>query len=1678
MKTRSRILAFILAVFMVVSLVPVMAVTSSAADVATTYGKIPDAYSDATKYPFAIFWDGKFMGAYEWYSDNNDSDGVNSAIERARQLTYNAAGKGIEITILLRSDYTMEPAESTGRDRFNNGSHLGTVTIDLNNHTFTTVTQAMFAYSAKQTFNDTVYANVNADSYITVKNGTINVKGTVVSVSTDTRLDNATNEKNAHFTFDNVTFKQGATGYSIISVTDSVAQSKTYLNVDAKFNNCEFDYSATTNNVTIFNLYNNKKNAFDAVAGVNYADNSLDLVRSTVSVKGGNISATSLANITINDANVGSDTLVFEKDTSGKFTTLTVPADYTVPTDKWVVTRENGADVSANFTGAETVNGDKKVVTLSKQVLTKGQAYMTPYGLIPASAVDPDTTPFAVFANGTCVGVHSTWTKDSGSALAKARDHANPTSSANKDVQILMLRDYTVSTANGDSAYNNLAHFANITTIDLGGHTMTLANNIPFIYACAQTLSSSPPAYRSEFIIKNGTIETGGAQLIKTATAPQPGYMAKYTGAVGFVFNFNGVTINLSTSNNSLITSTINTGTDNGHGGDFDFFFNDSVIDFSKNTTKNYVLFSGTDSKDNVEGVMRSRVDVTIRGGALKGDLNSITLFVGDKNDSFAFDRALGGRFTDLVSSDAYDNAIPTRYDGDMYYVASATSGVYELVYKTPYGNIPQQYEAITYPFAVFADGVFQGAYAAWMKDNNLSAMWKARDLSVNSSINNIQIVMRRNYVVPSITGDASAEGIGVLPWGNNVYGNMGHFSKPLTIDLGSYSFSTANSGTNTKSGMPFLNLKAQAMSSTYPENVNITVKGGTIITQGSTFAIIGFTQNVTARDKYYTKAQSFNLTFEGTTFQISQTNGREFINIKNAGTNTNDKAIGANFNFTFNDCTFDSSKRGSTGKYNPIIASSTENRTNVVINGGKFTFSNNSAISDAIVDKGSADTATLKFGTYNGAYTQMVVPTANTNYDPSGKVYTGTNGEKVVFNLTETVGSNKVYTVGSCAHTDGTSCTVACTICGDTLPHSFEGANWVTTDAAQHWKECTTCPDGNKAKAEVGDHEFTNDCDTTCNVCNATRAVGEHQYTDDCDDSCNECGDVRTAPHSYKTTYETDANDHWIICSECNATKPGSVVAHSGGTATCVSKAVCDTCGVEYGDFSTTNHDTTEAEWSSNGDGNHSYKCTCGASLETEACEGGEATCISKAVCSICNAEYGDYDPSNHDDTDAEWISNGSNGHNYICACGDVLDSEACYGGNAPTCIAKSVCDVCGGEYGNVDYDNHDTTGVTDWMYDDNSHCQTCNCGTYINHGSHYSETWISEGDVHYKNCDTCGASFDYGVCSGSSVATCIAKAVCDTCSNEYGTFNPNNHDTTDVTAWESDGNIHWQICNCDDYINVGSCFGGEADCGNLAVCEICGNEYGDIAAGGHKPDGVWYTENGVHWQLCTVAGCNEKVYEEACSGGYATCSEKAVCSFCEEEYGDLEPHEYSGDCDANCDFCGDERTTTAAHTYQNSCDKTCDVCRAKRTITHTYTNACDDSCNICFAIRTPAAHTGGSATCTEKATCSVCGEKYGDLGEHAYGAAWNISSATHWHECSCGARKDEAAHIFGEWVENDGVRVKTCNCGYAVTATVPAEKKGANAGVVASVTIGASAAVGGIAIGLWTLFSKKTLG
>lgn len=57
---------------------------------------------------------------------------------------------------------------------------------------------------------------------------------------------------------------------------------------------------------------------------------------------------------------------------------------------------------------------------------------------------------------------------------------------------------------------------------------------------------------------------------------------------------------------------------------------------------------------------------------------------------------------------------------------------------------------------------------------------------------------------------------------------------------------------------------------------------------------------------------------------------------------------------------------------------------------------------------------------------------------------------------------------------------------------------------------------------------------------------------------------------------------------------------------------------------------------------------------------------------------------------------------------------------------------------------------------------------------------------------------------------------------------------------------------------------------------------------------------------------------------------------------------------------------------------------------------------------------HTGGTATCTDAAICSVCGVSYGAPLGHLPSEAYSFDSESHWHECTrCSEKLDLADHI-----------------------------------------------------------------
>ena len=116
--------------------------------------------------------------------------------------------------------------------------------------------------------------------------------------------------------------------------------------------------------------------------------------------------------------------------------------------------------------------------------------------------------------------------------------------------------------------------------------------------------------------------------------------------------------------------------------------------------------------------------------------------------------------------------------------------------------------------------------------------------------------------------------------------------------------------------------------------------------------------------------------------------------------------------------------------------------------------------------------------------------------------------------------------------------------------------------------------------------------------------------------------------------------------------------------------------------------------------------------------------------------------------------------------------------------------------------------------------------------------------------------------------------------------------------------------------------------------------------------------------------------------TGGTATCIEQATCEICGEKYGDLKPHSYSPDWSTDetnhwheCTECR-AKTDEVEHTDGNK-DHKCDVCE-KILSECTDTNK-DHKCDLCG--KTLSEHSGGKATCKDKAKCEFCGGSYGEL-------------------------------------------------------------------------------------------------
>lgn len=222
--------------------------------------------------------------------------------------------------------------------------------------------------------------------------------------------------------------------------------------------------------------------------------------------------------------------------------------------------------------------------------------------------------------------------------------------------------------------------------------------------------------------------------------------------------------------------------------------------------------------------------------------------------------------------------------------------------------------------------------------------------------------------------------------------------------------------------------------------------------------------------------------------------------------------------------------------------------------------------------------------------------------------------------------------------------------------------------------------------------------------------------------------------------------------------------------------------------------------------------------------------------------------------------------------------------------------------------------------------------------------------------------------------------------------------------------------------------------------------NSTADLVVCQHNWNSTWRSDSYSHWHDCSICKgkgdmaahtydqqVKTKAYEKSsatCLSGTTyymscVCGAKGADTF---EIGDKDPDNHSGILN------NDWKSNDTNHWKEYSC---------------------------CRAHAEEAAHSGGTATCQNKAVCSTCNKPYGDLGSHVPASTWSKDASGHWHACQTPNCNDQLAfaahtpgpaatedapqlctvcsyelapalehtHVWGAWISNgDGTHTRTC--------------------------------------------------
>ena len=413
-----------------------------------------------------------------------------------------------------------------------------------------------------------------------------------------------------------------------------------------------------------------------------------------------------------------------------------------------------------------------------------------------------------------------------------------------------------------------------------------------------------------------------------------------------------------------------------------------------------------------------------------------------------------------------------------------------------------------------------------------------------------------------------------------------------------------------------------------------------------------------------------------------------------------------------------------------------------------------------------------------------------------TGYIFSGWTGFDYTKPMLDNAKATAIWTV--CDHSGNTtqlSCTdpVACSVCGGTiaaLGHDFSASVW-HHDGDTHWKKCARCD----ARNDENPHVWDNGKVTVPSTC---LTEGNRVFT------CDECGATKNKPiqasgHSWDQAWQHNATHHWHEClnADCDVKNNDSAKdgygAHTGGTAACTEKAICEYCHQSYGEKDPSNHVGGTQQWTIRTAYVHEKKWSCCGAVIVAS----EAHEWSDGVCSECGYAC------LHDDTDK----------NHICdICSKVIS-------NHEDADKNHVCDFCGKTISN--HEDADKNHVCDFCrktisnHEDADKNHVCDyCGKIItnhedadkDHVCDYCGKVISNHEDADKNhvCDFCEKIISN---HAGSNATCTEKAVCEVCGKAYGELDANNHSglkhiDAKAATKDAEGNIEYWYCNgCGKY-------------------------------------------------------------------------------------------------------------------------------------------------------------------------------------------------------------------------------------------------------------------------------------